>query len=75
MTALITGSATRIGKAIALLILPPAGKDMNFIWKRAEDIPLKKVGSTVSSTRAVKFLIESDFVTGQTVFVDGGEAL
>jgi NAD(P)-dependent dehydrogenase (short-subunit alcohol dehydrogenase family) len=57
------------------LILPPAGKDMDFLWKRSEDIPLKTVGSTRSVTHAVKFLIESDFVTGQTIFVDGGESL
>ncbi len=57
------------------LILPPAGKDMSYLLKRAEDIPLKKVGSTQGITDAVQFFIESDFVTGQTIFVDGGENL
>jgi len=57
------------------LILPPAGEDMNYLWRRAEEIPLKKVGSPQSIAHALRFLLESDFITGQTIFVDGGEGL
>ncbi len=34
--------------------------------------PLKKVGSTLDMVKAVKFLIESSWVTGQVIAVDGG---
>jgi NAD(P)-dependent dehydrogenase (short-subunit alcohol dehydrogenase family) len=75
MAAFSLAPGIRVNAIAPGLILPPAGKDMDFLWKRAEDIPLKKVGSPQSITHAVKFLIENDFVTGQTIFVDGGEAL
>ena len=75
MAAFHLAPGIRVNAIAPGLILPPAGKGMDFLWKRAEEIPLKRVGSTQGITRAVKFLIESDFVTGQTIFVDGGEAL
>jgi 3-oxoacyl-[acyl-carrier protein] reductase len=35
-------------------------------------IPLGRVGDISSIAHAVKFLIESDYITGQTIVVDGG---
>jgi len=35
-------------------------------------IPLKRLGKTKEVADAVKFLIDSDFVTGQTIHVNGG---
>lgn len=41
--------------------------------KAAEDRhPLKKVGSTQDMVKAVQFLLESNWVTGQVIAVDGG---
>ena len=37
--------------------------------------PLKKQVSLESITKTVKFLIENDDITGQIIFVDGGESL
>jgi NAD(P)-dependent dehydrogenase (short-subunit alcohol dehydrogenase family) len=75
MAAFHLAPGIRVNAVAPGLILPPAGEGMDFMRRRAEEIPLKRFGSTQGITRAVKFLIESEFVTGQTIFVDGGEAL
>ena len=57
------------------LILPPEGKDEGYLWNLAENIPLKKIGNLDEINKAVQFIIESEFFTGQTLFIDGGEHL
>lgn len=43
-------------------------------WERvAQGTLLKRTGSGYDVARAVKFLIENDFITGETLVVDGGE--
>jgi pteridine reductase len=57
------------------LILPPAGKDENYLNKLAETVPLKKHGGPGDIADAVLYLLKSDFVTGQIIYVDGGKHL
>jgi pteridine reductase len=38
----------------------------------ADSTPLERLGSPDDVTRAVVFLLESDYVTGETILVDGG---
>jgi 3-oxoacyl-[acyl-carrier protein] reductase len=38
-------------------------------------IPLQRFGCPDDIARAVRFLSESDFITGQQIVVDGGRAL
>ena len=57
------------------LILPPPGKDEDYLNKMSERIPLQRKGDTQCIVAAVAFLIENDFVTGEWIFVDGGEHL
>jgi len=57
------------------LILPPVDKDIDYIEKRACQIPLRKVGSLKAICDSVRFLVNSEFVTGQVLFIDGGEHL
>lgn len=57
------------------LILPPPGKDMMYLEKRAHSNPLHKHGSASDVVNAALYLIQADFVTGQTLFVDGGRHL
>jgi pteridine reductase len=56
-------------------ILPPPGKDQAYLDRLVQDIPVRRVGSPAEITRALLFLLGSDFVTGETVFVTGGEHL
>lgn len=57
------------------LILPPAGKDESYLDDLAQTIPLKRHGEPVDIADAVLYLLKSDFVTGQVIFVDGGRHL
>jgi pteridine reductase len=53
------------------VLKPPDWTDAH--WeKNMDSIPLKKMGSVEDVCKAVEFLIESDFVTGQAIVVDGG---
>jgi len=55
------------------LILPPEGKDAAHLQRLAAGVPMKAVGSPERVAAAVVYLVESDYVTGQLLFVDGGE--
>jgi pteridine reductase len=56
-------------------ILPPAGAGPDYLRRLAEQIPLHRSGSVNDVTSAVLFLLQSDFVTGEILFVTGGEHL
>lgn len=57
------------------LILPPPGQDEAYLARLARRLPLERHGEPDDVARAVLFLLECDFVTGQVVFVDGGQHL
>lgn len=57
------------------LILPPEGKGEDYLESLKDTVPLKRVGSTGEIADAVLFLLGSDFITGQVVYVDGGRHL
>ncbi len=62
--------------AIALgVILPPPGEGQDYVEKLAAELPLARVGGTEPVTRALLYLLESDFVTGEIVGVTGGAPL
>ena len=57
------------------LILPPPGKDMDYLEKLVHSNPLHKHGGEADIVNAALYLLHADFVTGQTLFVDGGRHL
>jgi len=57
------------------LILPPAGEDEGYMDVLAKTLPLERHGSSSDIAEAVLYLLRSDFVTGQVVYVDGGRHL
>lgn len=57
------------------LVLPPAGKDENYLLNLAKDIPLKTIGNMEDILKAFRYLMDSQFVTGQTLYIDGGDHL
>lgn len=57
------------------LILPPTGKDESYLDELANELPLKRHGNPSDIAEAVLYLLRSDFVTGQVIFVDGGRRL
>lgn len=57
------------------LILPPPGRDESYLEKKAPSIPLERSGSSEAIVEAVLYLVRSDFVTGDLMYVTGGEHL
>lgn len=56
------------------VVLPAADRTPEYIAWRAQGIPLKRAGKPEDIGEMVRVLAESEFVTGQIVYVDGGEA-
>lgn len=54
------------------LIFPQEGEDLQ---KMANKIPLKKAGNINSITAALLFLLKNEYITGQLIYVDGGQHL
>jgi pteridine reductase len=57
------------------LILPPPGQDQAYLQSKAKQVPAQRVGSPQEIANALIFLLRSDFVTGDLIFVTGGEHL
>ncbi len=72
MMALQFAPAVRVNGVAPGLILPPAGEDESYLARLAAENPLQRIGSLRGITDAVLFLLRSDFITGQVIFVDGG---
>lgn len=53
-------------------ILPAAGDSQTQFQELATSVPLQQTGTPEDILRAAKYLLDADFVTGQTLFVDGG---
>jgi len=56
-------------------ILPPPGEGDAYLHDLAGEIPLGHAGGPRDVAEAVLYLLRSDAITGQTVFVDGGQHL
>ena len=57
------------------IILPPPGKGPGYLRKIRGRTLLGTHGSIHHITDSVLFLLKNDFITGETLFVDGGENL
>jgi len=56
-------------------VLPPPQDVDNPAWEPAGSIPLEKRPTPEDVAEAVLYLLKSDSITGQTLFVDGGQNL
>ena len=65
----------RVNAVAPGLILPPEGKDEAYLEGLAHTNPLQRHGGAEDVCEAALFLLRGDFVTGQTIFVDGGRHL
>lgn len=65
----------RVNAVAPGLILPPKGKDTDYLEKLKSTNPLNAVGNADYIVDAVDFLINNEYVTGQVIYVDGGQNL
>jgi len=81
LSAITRATALELAPGIAVngiapgLILPPAGKDEEYVDRLAQTVPLKRRGTPEDIAAAAVFLATSEFVTGETIYVDGGRHL
>ena len=75
MMAVSFAPMVRVNAVAPGLVLPPVGKDESYLAALAHSNPLNRYGSETGVCEAVLFLLRSAFVTGQTIFVDGGRHL
>jgi len=57
------------------LILPATNESDEYVKRLKNNIPLERKGNTKNVTDTVKFLLDNDFISGDIIFVDGGEKL
>ncbi len=69
------GPSFRVNGIAPGLILPPAGKDQSYLDQKAEGIPLQKSGGPRDIQQAIQYLVKNPFLTGQILYIDGGEHL
>ena len=75
MLALELAPTIRVNAVAPGLILPPPGRDEAYFEGLARGVPLRRHGGAEDIVRTVLFLLESGFITGQVIYVDGGQHL
>ncbi len=69
------GPDIRVNAIAPGTVLPPDDSTAEDLRRQRERTVLMRLGSPEDVNRAVRFLIESDYVTGEVVVVDGGRML
>lgn len=73
--ALELAPAFRVNAVAPGLILPPEGEGPGYLDRLADTVPLNTHGEPEDVADAVVYLLKGGFITGQTLFVDGGRHL
>jgi pteridine reductase len=74
LAALEWGSSMRVNAIAPGLILPPANGSPDYLQRASAEVPMKTHGDVSDITRGLQYLLDSPFVNGETLFIDGGES-
>ena len=74
LSAVEWGETVRVNAIAPGLILPPAGSSNEYLAKSAPNIPTKTHGYISDILRGFDYLIDSPFVNGEILFIDGGQS-
>ena len=69
------GETVRVNGIAPGLILPPQGGAPDYMEKAAKKVPTRTHGKMENLLQALDYLMENQFVNGDTLFVDGAESL
>lgn len=69
------GKTVRVNGISPGLILPPQGEVPGYLEKAAKKVPTRTHGKIENLLQALDYLLDNQFVNGDTLFVDGGESL
>ncbi|KKL28803.1 hypothetical protein LCGC14_2371490 [marine sediment metagenome] len=72
MMAVEFAPAVRVNAVAPGLIIPETGRGDSFSDRVIASTPLGRQGSPADVVEAVEFLLASEYVTGQVIYVDGG---
>lgn len=77
ITALEFAPSVTVNAVAPGLVLAPRGADHDdeYLEKLGQSLPMKKMGDPADVSGAVLFLLQSSFITGQVLYVDGGRHL
>lgn len=75
MMALALAPGITVNAVAPGLILPPPGADESYFETHSRSLPLQRHGGPRDIAEAIVFLLRSDFITGQVIYVDGGRHL
>lgn len=75
MAALEFSPRIRINGIAPGVVLPASQRTSDYIEWRIEGIPLKRQGDPEHLVQALHYLLDTPFVAGQILFVDGGESI
>ncbi len=74
LAAIEMGATVRVNGIAPGLILPPAGDTEEYLTRGAKLIPTLTHGNEEDILRGLDYLINSPFVNGETLFIDGGQS-
>jgi pteridine reductase len=69
------GQTVRVNGIAPGLILPPQGGPSDYLEKAAKKVPTRTHGNIENLLQSLDYLMENQFVNGETLFVDGGSSL
>lgn len=75
MAAMEFAPRVRVNGIAPGVILPGSTRTDDYIAWRARGIPLRRKGNVEELGKALTYLLDNEFVTGQVLVVDGGEGL
>jgi len=65
----------RVNAVAPGVVLPPEGEDTAYLERLSKTNPLQTHGSAEEVAQAICFLLQSPFITGQILYIDGGRHL
>lgn len=74
LAAIEWGSDIRVNGIAPGLILPLTGESDDYLKRLAHKIPVRDHGSVDDVLKGLDYLIDSPFVNGEILFIDGGES-
>ena len=74
LSAVSWGETIRVNGIAPGLILPPSGSPDEYLINNASNIPTKTHGNTSDILRGFDYILDSPFVNGEILFIDGGES-
>jgi pteridine reductase len=75
LAALEFSPKVRVNGVAPGVVLPATSRSEEYLEWRKQGIPLKRKGKLQNISQAIISILENDFMTGQILFIDGGESL